>query len=178
MKTDDAIQNYIHRLAASPGKTTICLVPSPDGFNIATGKKYTSSDPNKFNWGVNGLLDGSWTPDSLHCWASGDSATFPKTVTIDLENTAKINSVVAGVPNFGSTRTIKVAVSTDGKQFTEVGSHVFAQEKEERFIYKFAPVNARYVQLTYPDHYDRSTGYSVNFSFTTEVEVYAENASN
>ncbi len=176
MENDDSIHNYIYKSASASAKMLIYLIPAPDGFNIARGKKYVPSDPNKFGWGVNGLLDGSWEQDSQHCWASGNSPKFPKTVTIDLEKTARINAVAAGVPNFGSTRTIKVAVSTDGKQYTEVGSHVFTQGQEERYIYKFAPVNARYVQLIYPDYYDKVVNYPSTFSFTTEVEVYSEDA--
>ncbi len=63
-------------------------------------------------------------------------------------------------------------VSADGQNFTDVGSHVFPYKSERRHTYAFAPVSARYVRLTFPDHYPSTNGYSPNFSFTSEVEVY------
>ena len=72
-----------------------------------------------------------------------------------------------------SAPTPEVALSTDGKDFTEVGSHEFTLKKEERFTYTFPTKDARYVRLIYPDHFDEQAGFPQTFSFTTEVEVYA-----
>jgi len=148
-------------------------LPDPIGANLALNKTYASSDPNNYNWGIGGLTDGSWEANAQHAFASGDAAAFPKTATIDLGDAKSIGDVILGVPPFGSTKTIKVSVSADGQNFTEVGSYAFSQNKEEKHRYVFAPVTARYVRLTYPDHYDEQVQYPPNFVFTTEVEVYA-----
>ena len=146
--------------------------PPPAGANIALNKKYECSDPNTYNWGIGGLTDGSWEGTNQHCFASGDANTFPKTATIDLEKVTPISDVMLGVPGFGSTKTITVSVSEDGKTFTDVGSYVFSQRNEERHRYNFKQIPARYLRLTYPDHYDEQADYPPTFVFTTEVEVY------
>jgi lysophospholipase L1-like esterase len=171
MATDDAYQKYIQSLATPTGKTTIELVPVPATANLAEGKPYLCSDPNTKGWNT-GLTDGSWEAKQTLCFATNDGPAFPKTVTLDLEKATTIATVIAGVPAFGSTKTIAVAVSADGKTFSEAGTHDFSLRKEERFTYKFAPVEARYIRLTYPNHYDESVAYPTNFVFTTEVEVY------
>lgn len=153
-------------------KITISLVTAPEGPNLALRKKYDCSDPNKYNWGLGGLTNGSWTADAQNCFATNDAPTLPKHVTIDLEQPARIGTVLAGVPPFGSTKTITVAVSLDGKEFKEVGSHEFSLRKAERWTWSFAPVEARYVRLIYPDRHEQGVDYPNTFAFTTEVEVY------
>jgi lysophospholipase L1-like esterase len=172
MAADDGYQAMIQRLSQPPGKLTVKLARASATPNLALRKRYQSSNPNAFNWGGGGLTDGSWAATDRHCFASGDSATFPKTATIDLEKAARINSVVVGVPAFGSTKTIQVALSADGKDFKEVGTHEFSLRKEDRYKFQFTPTEARYVRLTYPDHHAEEVNYSPNFSFTTECEVY------
>lgn len=160
--------------AKQPGNDPmrIMLVAVPTGENLALMQPYTCSDPNSYGWGIGKLTDGSWDENAEHCFATGAVDAFPKTATIDLGAVKKVQAVIAGVPNFGSTRTIKVAVSVDGKQFTEVGVYQFSTRKSERHIYRFPATDARYVQLIYPDHADEEVGYSRMFSFTTEAEVY------
>ena len=80
--------------------------------------------------------------------------------------------MLLGVPPFGSTKTVTVSVSKDGQNFTDVGSYVFSTRKEERHVVAFAPTSARYVRLSYPDHYPDFIGYDPKFVFTSEVEVY------
>ncbi len=148
-------------------------VPAPTGPNLALHKTYTSTDPNVYNYGTGGLTDGSWSGDQPHTFASGEINAFPKATTIDLGAASLVSQVRLGVPSFGSTKTIQVSLSADGVNFTEVGRHVFPFAIERRHLFTFAPVNARYVRLTYPDHYDETNGYAPNFVFTSEVEVYA-----
>lgn len=163
---------------AAPAKVTLTLTPVAGSDNLALEKTYVCSDPNAFGWGIGKLTDGSWESSADHCFASNSATQFPKTVTIDLEKVSKVATVIAGVPNFGSTKTITVAVSADGKTFSDVGTNEFKQRTEEKFTYAFPAVDARYVRLTYPDHYDEAVNYDANFVFTTEVEVYgpAKNA--
>jgi len=134
--------------------------------NLAYGKPFVSSDPNLKGWNA-GLTTGS------HIFATTSSPVFPKFVTIDLEQTKSVSSVIVGVPDFGSTRTIEVGLSRDGSSFTSAGSYVFSQQKAEKHIYTFSRTATRYIRLTYPDHYPTSVkGYDPNFVFTTIVEAY------
>lgn len=161
----DAAQPAAHRY-----ELTVAL-PAPTGPNLALGKKYVTSDPNLYNYGIGGLTDGSY--EDQHIFATGDTATFPKTATIDLEQPTLLNAVRVGVPAFGSTKTIAVSLSADGQKFTPVGSHAFSLNNAERYLFRFAPMTARFVRLTYPDHYDQMAGgFSPNFSFTSEAEAY------
>jgi sialate O-acetylesterase len=147
-------------------------LPANAGPNLALGKPVDASNPNKWGWD-SGLVDGDWSPGAPTTWASGNDDTFPKTATIDLQTAANISLIETGVPNFGSTKTVKVSISTDGQNFTDVGTYVFSLRKEERHLFTFPAVLARYVRLTYPDHYPDTVGYDPLFVFTTEVEVYA-----
>ncbi|MDQ2798156.1 MAG: hypothetical protein M3Y13_00755, partial [Armatimonadota bacterium] len=166
-------------LPAFPFRTDV-PVPIPDpvlparaGADLALGKSYACSDPNLYNFGVGGLTDGSWEASSAHCFASGDKDAFPKMVTIDLGQTAPVGLVEVGVPPFGATKTIQVSVSADGTAFTDVGSYVFSLRKEEKHLFAFKPSPARFVRLTYPDHYENGAGYNNTFVFTTECRAYA-----
>ncbi len=146
---------------------------APTGPNLALRKPYVVSDPNVYGYGTGGLTDGSWSGEQPHTFATGEINLFPKTATIDLGEVARISQINVGVPPFGSTKTIKVSVSADGQNFSEVGSRVFPLAVEKRHRFSFAPRDARFVRLTYPDHYEENAGYAPTFAFTTEVEVYA-----
>ena len=176
MNVDTKYTSIINDMAAQKDKITLTLIPRPATANLAADCHYACSDPNGYNWGIGGLTDGSWDADGTHCFATGDADAFPKTATIDLEKAAQLATVIVGVPQFGATKTITVSVSADGKTFTEVGTHVFDQQKADRFSYKFEPVTARYVRLTYPDHYTEGAGYPNTFVFTTEAEAYPPTA--
>lgn len=145
----------------------------PDlGANLAKGCEFVSSDPNPWGWNV-GLTDGNWGNAAPQCFGTGTSDAFPKHVTIDLKSSMEINQVRFGVPNIGSTKTVAIAVSKDGKNFEEVGSHVFGQGKADRSAAVFSETTARYVRLTYKDFHSTETGgFSKFFGFTSEVEVY------
>ena len=153
--------------------TPIPVLPPRTGMNLALGKTYACSDPNTYGFGVGGLTDGSWEAGGAHCFATGDKDAFPKTVTIDLGGHADVGIVLVGLPPFGSTKTVQVSVSADGKAFTDIGSYVFPHAREERHLFTFKPVPAQFVRLTYPDHYDAVATYPNTFAFTTECEVYA-----
>jgi len=173
MKADDDLAATIYQIAGNPPKSTIRLTHLPGGINLALHKSYVAGDPNTYGWDNGGLTDGSWDPTAQHCFASSDANAFPKTVTIDLGQTSRIATVLLGVPAFGATKTIAISVSADGTNFTDVGTHTFDEAKEARFTYTFASVDARYVRLTYPDHYDDGHGYTNTFAFTEECQVFA-----
>jgi len=145
----------------------------PDlGENVARGCNWTSSDKNNYGWDT-GLTDGSWASFPPNCYATSNTEQFPKNVTIDLKQARRINLVNVGVPEIGSTKTVAVSISTDGKEFREVGKHVFGIGKAERAGLSFPDAEARYIRLTYLDHHDKLAGNFPNtFAFTSEVEAY------
>jgi len=163
------------RAAAQPVphhyELTVAL-PAPTGPNLALAKKYVTSSPNTYGYGIGGLTDGSWEASGQHTFATDDKDTFPKTATIDLEQPTLLGAVLLGVPPFGSTKTVTVALSADGRKYRDMGSYVFSQRNEEKHQYRFPPTTARFVRLTYPDHYTEEAGFNANFVFTSEVEVY------
>ena len=146
--------------------------PPIAGPNLALGKPYVTSAPNTHGWGAVSLTDGSWEANAQHAFATDEADTFPKTATIDLGAVTKIGAVVLGVPPFGSTKTISVSASADGRSYTDLGHYVFSLRREEKHTYRFPATTARYVRLTYPDHYDEAADYDAHFVFTTEAEVY------
>ena len=169
---DDGFHALIRARAAPTTTSAIHLTPAPSGQNVALHCKYEASDPNAYQWGVDGLTDGSWESDAAHCFATGDAAAFPKTVTVDLGAAADIAAVKIGVPEFGSTRHIAVAWSEDKKEFTPLATIEFAQSKRATRTLVFAPVHARFVRITYLDHWPSQVQYAPTFCFTSECEVY------
>ncbi len=146
-------------------------LPPNIGPNLALHKTYVSSDPNPSGWD-GGLTDGSWAPGAGTTFASGIQDTFPKSVTIDLEKPEKLAYILTGVPSFGSTRTIIVSLSNDNKIFTKAGECIFPQGNAMKHLYAFPPTEARYIQLTYPDHYESALQFPPTYVFTSEVEAY------
>ncbi|MDF9832016.1 hypothetical protein M2103_000220 [Ereboglobus sp. PH5-5] len=147
-------------------------LPKNLGPNLALGKPYFSSDINKHGWEP-GLTNGSWVTDKANTYASGNTNEFPKGVVIDLEKTQEISSIFVGTPNFGSTKTVVIATSENGKKYKDVGRHDFELGKNDNHLYKFKPVKARYVRLMFTgNHSERAGAYSQAFCFITEVEVF------
>lgn len=145
----------------------------PDlGTNFARDAKWESSDKNTYGWDT-GLTDGSWASFAPNCYATGNADKFPKHVTIDLKQPQTLNLVRLGAPEIGSTKTVAVSISADGKTYREIGKHVFPLAKAERASLSFADAEARYIRLTYLDHHAQQSGdFSNVFGFTTEVEAY------
>lgn len=145
----------------------------PDlGENFAKGCSWTSSDKNSYGWDT-GLTDGSWASFAPNCYATSNTDTFPKHVTIDLNQARMLNLILVGAPEIGSTKTVAVSVSSDGRSFREVGRHVFDLGKAARASVSFADTEARFIRLTYVDHHAQLAGNFPNtFAFTSEVEAY------
>ncbi len=153
--------------------------PVPQGYNpenLALKKTCETTDLNRSStaWGATtSLTDGSWEAKAGSTFCTGNGRDFPKHVTIDLQTTQTLGCIIAGVPPFGSTRTIIVSLSMNGKKFNTVGEYVFSQAKEEKRTFIFRPQEARYIRLTYADKYEERVGYyDPQFMFTTEVEAY------
>ncbi len=144
---------------------------APRKDDLALNKPWTSSDPNGAGW--NGLTDGIYGLTNPECFATANTDTFPKTVTIDLQRPATIASVVTATVPDGATKTVSVSVSSSADTgFAVVGTHVFVQHQEEKYTCRFPPVTARYVRLTFTDHYATGLYGSPFFVFLQEVEVY------
>jgi len=147
----------------------------PNFQDLALNKSFISSDSNVSGWN-SGLTDGSWQAEREKTFATGNSCVFPKSVTVDLATPTRIGYVVTGVPPYGSTRTVDVSLSANGSRFTQIGEYVFSQKKAENHLFEFAPVRARYVRLTYTDHYPDAAGFDPTYAFTSEIAVYAPGA--
>lgn len=139
--------------------------------DLALNKPWTCSDPNSSGW--NGLTDGDYSLTNPGCFATGQADAFPKTVTIDLQHPAMLSSLVTATVPDGATKTVIVSVSQSADSgFATVGTHVFVQHQDEKYKYTFSPVSARYVRLTFADHYPTGLYGSPLFVFLQEVEVY------
>lgn len=145
----------------------------PDlGRNLAHGKPYHSSDHNNYQWHT-GLTDGTWGDFSPTCFATGAAPQFPKTATIDLQAASDVRLVRFGVPPIGSTKTVAVEVSEDGRAFAEVGVHSFEIGKRQRATLTFEPRKVRFVRLVFREqHAEKAGDFDPAFAFCSEVEVY------
>ena len=145
----------------------------PSGQNLALGKTYMCTDDNTHTpkWQL-GLTDGSWEANGVNCFATNRTEKFPKYVTVDLDRVYTISKVHIGTPDFGSTKTIEIRISDNGKKFKTVGDYTFKQNKTDRAIISFPPHSARYVRVAYLDTYPEDNKYNHNYVFTTELEVY------
>lgn len=150
-------------------------IPENLGTNLALNKPWVSSDTNTHGWNT-GLTDGSWASGINTTFATNNENKFPKTVTVDLGASVQIDRIAIGVPSFGSTKTIEVAISADNTGFTTVGSYGFSIRKDEKRLFTFSPAKSRYVRLTYVDHHPETVNYPPLFVFTTEVQVFSPTA--
>jgi sialate O-acetylesterase len=168
-----ALPNLMNKdgLPASGFRTNRDNYKLPEGKNIALGKSYISSDKNRHGWD-GGLTDGNWNQSKENCFATNESDKFPKEVVVNLKNIYTINGIIIGTPAFGSTKTVKITLSLDGKNYTQVGTVKFSQDIAQKKKLDCNGQNAKFVKLTYTDYYDKKVKYDPRFMFTTEVEVY------
>ncbi|WP_161554930.1 sialate O-acetylesterase [Ereboglobus luteus] len=158
---------------AATAATRSVDLPDGIGSNLALGKTHESSAPNTRGWD-SGLTDGIWGSSKGSTYATDASATFPKTVTIDLGKIQRIAHIHTGVPKIGFTKTVEASISEDGEEFKTVGTHDFELGRENRHLYSFEPAEARYVRFTFIENHPKSgkKGYPRAHCFLSEVEVY------
>ena len=142
------------------------------GSKVSGGKSFESSHPNTRGWNT-GVTDGNWGSSPPHCYATDETPTFPKTVTVDLGTAQEIHAIGYGTPEVGSTKTVAVSISEDGKNFTEVGRNEFPAKKATGARARFQPTQARFIRATFVDHYSQQDKFSENFGFLSELEAYA-----
>lgn len=141
------------------------------GRKVSVGKPFKSSNPNTHGWDT-GLTDGTWSDHAPGCYATDESPTFPKTVTIDLGAKQTLHRIVYGTPKVGATRTVAVSISEDGEKFTEVGRNEFPMKKASQAQARFKPTKARFVRATFLDSHPQQDTYDRNFGFLSEIEAY------
>lgn len=139
---------------------------------ISTGKPIESSHPNPNGWN-GGLTDGTWGKDAGTCYATSNDPHFPKTVTIDLGSEQSIGAVRYGIPPIGAQKTIAISLSSDGKEFAEIGSKSFEPKSDVKAVIRVPAKTARYVRATFVDHHEAQDQFGTAFGFLSEVEVYA-----
>lgn len=170
LAANDGLHAMVRAQCRPLASARVMLSAVPEGENIARGRPFVSSDPNKF-W--RGLTDGNWGEGAGNCYATGNTDTWPKTVTIELTGNKKVAAVRLGVPAFGSTLTVAISVSRNGKKFTDVGKTVFGQGAANRRTVRFESRFAKYVRLTFPDRNPNRVVHDPRHLFVTEAEVYA-----
>jgi acyl-CoA thioesterase I len=149
--------------------------PGQKNKNLAFGKSYISSSRNKKDGWQEGLTDGKKTKkdqaDSIiGGYATGPDPKFPKTIVMDLEANVEASRVLLyNMAKYG-TKTVTVSVSTDGKSFEEVGTHVFKKSDGKVYNYKFPKQKIRFVKIAFIDCYKMGHYYL----FLREVEVYED----
>jgi len=140
--------------------------------NVALDKPYTTTDENQWGWNP-GLTDGNFGEEAISCFATSNTPKFPKSVTIDLQKECDLGVILVGKPSIGSTKTVNVLLSSDGKEFKQVGSNVFNLKKAEKKIFTLNPVvKAKFIKLEFPDHHQESEKYDSNFIFISDVQAF------
>jgi sialate O-acetylesterase len=143
------------------------------GKNVSLNKPFVSSHENQFGWN-NGVTDGIYGDNAPTAYATSIDPTFPKHVTVDLGAVESIALVRYGVPKVGSTKTIAISVSVDGKEFEEIGRHDFAPLTNARSEIRLTPKQARYVRASFvAQHEKQMDNYDINFGFLSELEAFA-----
>ena len=120
------------------------------------------------------MTDGVYGDAAPQAYATSEAADFPKHVTVDLGAEETLALVRFGVPKVGSTKTIAISLSTDGKNFQEVGRHDFAAVTSARKDLRITPQKARYVRATFEGNHEKQyDNFSRNFGFLSELEAFA-----
>jgi sialate O-acetylesterase len=141
------------------------------GRKVSGGKSHQSSNPNPSGWDL-GLTDGTWGNNPPSCYATDNSTTFPKTVTVDLGASQLIHVIGYGTPDVGATKTVAVSISEDGKNFTEVGRTEFPAKKATAAQARFAATQARFIRASFIDQHSSQDHYGANYGFLSELEAY------
>lgn len=140
---------------------------------VSRNKPYYCDAPNINGWS-SGLTDGSWKSHTNHCFATNDAEQFPKSVTIDLEELHPVTAIKFGLPPFGSTKTIQVSLSRDGKKFNSIGQHSFPLKSNRRsHLMRCEATPARYVKFTFTENHSKEIEFSPFLCFLTEAEIYS-----
>jgi len=140
--------------------------------NLAAGKPYLCTTELRPGW--TGLVDGQNDSDQPPaCFATDNSAQFPKEVIIDLGGVYQLTKIAVYNSLNGNTRHIAVWISLDAKDFVQLREYYFPPGRLQPLIHSFAshPRAARYVKVSMYDTWAGGEG-GDNCLYLREVEVY------
>jgi hypothetical protein len=103
-----------------------------------------------------------WLTDGLLCEGPSQNQTIGETVVLDLENLRDLFGIAAWRIQTQDSQTLRIEVSADNAQWTDLGSPVFAQGQKGLML-PLSGVSGRYVRFS-------TTG---TLNGLTETEVYA-----
>ena len=140
--------------------------------NLALGRPYICSDTLLSGW--TGLTDGVTDSDAPPgCFATGDSAQFPKSVVIDLGAVCSINKICLVSSKNGNTKHVALALSADAKSFEQLREYYFPEDEAQTLVHSFGARQARYVKITLYDSWG-SGAQGPNCLFLREVQVFGD----
>ncbi len=140
--------------------------------NLALGSQWMASCATLPGW--DGLVDGVKDSDEPPgCWATDNSAEFPKRVVIDLGGLCQVSRVVVHNSTNGNTKQIQVAVSEDGAKYDLLREYVFPPGRYQPLVHSFTPRNARYVRIVFLNTWGGGIG-GDNIMYLREVEVFGK----
>ncbi len=140
--------------------------------NLAHDKLYQCTTEILPGW--TGLTDGVKDSDQAPaCFASDNSAEFPKEIIIDLDSIYKVIKILVYNSLNGNARHIAVSTSLDLADFEKLREYYFPPDQVQPLIHSFAPRQARYIKITLYDTW-RGGLNGDNCLYLREVEVYGE----
>ncbi len=142
--------------------------------NLAAGKPYLCTTELRPGW--TGLVDSQNDSDQPPaCFATDNSAQFPKEVIIDLGGVYQLTNIAVYNSLNGNTRYITVWISQDAKDFTQLREYYFPPDRIQPLIHSFPshPRPARYIKISMHDTWTGGEG-GDNCLYLREVEVYGD----
>lgn len=138
--------------------------------NVARGRPYRCSADVMDGW--TGLVDGVLDSDSAPgCFATGNGADFPKSVTIDLQRPCNISRVAVHNSANGNTRGIIIYCSDDGMHYEKLREFIFPQGEPLTLNHRFNDRPAQFVRVEFTNTWGGGLG-GDNTIFCREVEVF------
>lgn len=138
--------------------------------NLALHQPYVANCDTLPGW--EGLTDGCRDSDEPpECFATDNSAKFPKRVVIDLGGLCKVTRVVLHNSLNGNTKLVVVELSQDAKEYEPLRTYVFPPDKHQPLVHHCTARKARFVRVTFKDTWGNGVG-GRNIIYLREVEVY------
>lgn len=145
------------------------LLNQPPAENLARNVSFETSDKSSNGYG---LVDGIWAGRAPFSFSTGNSETFPKEVTLDLEENVLANAVRLGSHKKSATYKLQVSISSDGKNFKNIGKISRVEEKDYRYTLHFKEQEIRYVKVKFVENFKKGFGLDKNKCFLNELEVF------
>jgi len=124
----------------------------PTLYNVALHASFRASSPGEAEWA--GLVDGVKDTDTAPgCYRSGNDATFPKTIEIDLGALYTLRQIIIRNSFNGNTKTVIVYYAASSTRWSEGWKFVFPKQLLRDFTYTLPDRPVRYIKLEFPDTY-------------------------